>query len=415
MADKPRILWCSQSPAIDTGYGIISREILTRLHATGKYEIACQAWFEKPKDNPSYQYEASSSSAFPFKLFHTDAGNNPSPEAKDGQKNIGQIIDQFKPDITIWFSDIYMVEWLLKDTILNKTNSILYFPIDGLPIPDKWADLLMKIDKPITFSQFGKKVVENTLKQPVEMIYHGINYPFWSSPVNPTDVAAFKTQIFGTDDVFVIGSVARNQPRKNLPALYEAFSEHAKTHPKSRLLIHACNIDQGWMLTRLAQEFSIEDKVYIPKNLSPNKGVSLETLRLIYNAMDIHVNVATGEGFGIPIAESMACGIPNLVTAYTVGPELVAAHKAGALINIGAFMVEPISHIRRAYIQRDHLIHLLNTFSEDKALRRQSGRNAKVAMSQFNWPPLIKQWEKTIDAMLQDNKNKIGKIKADII
>lgn len=50
---KLRILWCGEAAYLNTGYGVYDREVLSRLHETGKYEIAELAsyghWNDKRK------------------------------------------------------------------------------------------------------------------------------------------------------------------------------------------------------------------------------------------------------------------------------------------------------------------------------------------------------------------------------
>lgn len=397
---KKRILWCSQSPSLHTGYGIIAHDILLRLHATGKYDIACQGWFEKPHPQPKYPFQGASADQFPFPLYHTNMTPGESDMAsKNGGKNIDAIIEHFNPDITVFFGDIYMMDWIMGNPKIKNTHIVTYFPVDGMPIPDKWKQYLQYVDTPITFSKFGQNVASATLARPVEMIYHGVDYPMWSLNLDPRVRSQNRIKTFGSDDICVFGMVARNQPRKNIPALYEAFSEHAKTHSDSRLLIHACPIDQGWNLDRLAVEFSITDKVKITPGLTPNRGVDSRELKTIYDMMDVHVNTAWGEGFGIPIIESMACGVPNIIPAYTVGPEFIGESKGGGLLKVAAFTVEVMSHIRRAQVDVKHLKETMDKLAEEPNMRKVLGQNAKKYAQQFHWPGIIKQWEALFDSI----------------
>jgi glycosyltransferase involved in cell wall biosynthesis len=403
---KKRILWCSQTPSIHTGYGVITHDILLRLAATKKYEIACQGWFEPPAKEPTYPYEGLRSSNFPFKLYHTSLSKeDKTMKDKNGGKTIDAILEDFKPDIVVYFGDIYMVDWILEHPNLKNHHLVSYVPIDGMPVPDKWKNFLQYIDTPLTFSQFGQRVAGMALNRDIEMIYHGIDFGLWSSPL-PEEVRSQKRiEMFGSDDVVVFGMVARNQPRKNIPALYEAFSEHIKTHPKSRLLIHACNQDQGWLLSRLGLEFGISDRVYVTPDLHPNRGVPPPVLRLIYGCMDVHVNTAWGEGFGIPIIESMAAGIPNIVPAYTIGPEFIGQSKGGGLIKVASFLVEAGSHIRRAIVDVKHLKETMDKLAMNKAMRTELGRNAQEFAKKFDWAPIIKKWENLFDNIDTETTN----------
>ncbi len=396
---KKRILWCSQSPSLHTGYGVIAHDILLRLHATGKYELGCQGWFERPHPNPSYEFEGLSSNQFPFPLWHTnaakeDAGNM---AAKNGIKTIDSVLKQFRPDITVFFGDIYMMDWIMDHPGIKNTHIVTYFPVDGMPLPDKWKQYLQYVDTPITFSEFGQTVASNALNREIKMIYHGVDYPMWSQRLHPDVRKTKRISMFGSDDVYVFGMVARNQPRKNIPAFFEAFSEHSKNHPKSRLLMHSCRVDQGWNLDRLAFEYGIANKIFFTPNITPNKGVDCRELKVIYDAMDVHVNTAWGEGFGIPIIESMACGIPNLVPAYTVGPEFIRNSKGGGLIKASTFAVEIGSHIRRAYVDIHHLKDTMDRLADEPKMGITLGHNARNFAAKFNWPNLIKEWENVFD------------------
>jgi hypothetical protein len=50
-----------------------------------------------------------------------------------------------------------------------------------------------------------------------------------------------------------------------------------------------------------------------------------EEMAQIYSAMDVLVNPSFGEGFGIPIIEAQACGVPVIVNDFTAMPELCGA------------------------------------------------------------------------------------------
>jgi glycosyltransferase involved in cell wall biosynthesis len=45
----------------------------------------------------------------------------------------------------------------------------------------------------------------------------------------------------------------------------------------------------------------------------------------IYNAMDVLLNPAMGEGFGITVLEAQACGVPAIVTDFTAMREVCGA------------------------------------------------------------------------------------------
>ena len=132
------------------------------------------------------------------------------------------------------------------------------------------------------------------------------------------------------DDAFVVGCVARNQHRKNIPRLIKAFASFVKKNklsPKeAKLLLHMDWKDyMGWDIEWMTQYYNIRDYMVPPTCGAIDTGDAPDEAGMvdIYNLMDIFVLPTAGEGFGIPTVEAMACGLPVCVTNYTTGYELV--------------------------------------------------------------------------------------------
>ena len=170
------------------------------------------------------------------------------------------------------------------------------------------------------------------MKGKCSMIYHGVN-PYWFRPLRREVVEKFKQQN-NFKDKFIIGMVARNQARKAHPRALLAFQKFIQgKEDKTIFLMHACPQDQGWNLDDLINRFGLNKKVFLtmPHN-NPAVGISPEQQLMLYNCMDVHVLANEGEGFGLPIIESMSCGVPNLTDDYAAGKELIEDSGAGMLI-----------------------------------------------------------------------------------
>jgi glycosyltransferase involved in cell wall biosynthesis len=50
-----------------------------------------------------------------------------------------------------------------------------------------------------------------------------------------------------------------------------------------------------------------------------------ESMAKIYSAMDVLLNPAMGEGFGVPVLEAQACGVPVIVTDFSAMREVCGA------------------------------------------------------------------------------------------
>ena len=196
----------------------------------------------------------------------------------------------------------------------NRPNfkSMIYFPIDSEP---RMADLkvLSFFDEVVTYTEYAKAVmkplISDTQFKKIKIIPHGTNTTDFH-PYSPLAKAKAKSDIFGTEDVFVFGSVNRNQVRKDFGSLILGFAMFKHTSGANALLYLHCNpIDPiGINIYRLCDRVGLEvgKDVILPKDYSENKGCSLLELNKIYNSFDCFITTTTAEGWGLTVTEAMA-------------------------------------------------------------------------------------------------------------
>jgi len=121
---------------------------------------------------------------------------------------------------------------------------------------------------------------------------------------------------YGVCDPYLL-YVGRINARKNLSRLIEAFSRlHRKGLPHKLVIVGK----QDWMGELVAQrvkELRLDSQVVF------TGYVDWDDLPSFYNAADLFVFPSICEGFGAPIVEAMACGVP-VVTSYGSALEEVA-------------------------------------------------------------------------------------------
>jgi len=130
----------------------------------------------------------------------------------------------------------------------------------------------------------------------------------------PDRVEVKRRLIPGGEDAFVVGCVARNQPRKQIPTLIKAFARFAHNKGDVFLWLHMAPQDVGWSLEELLDLHGLSGRSGFTSGLTPAIGLPDERLNEVYNAFDVMALPTAGEGFGLPLLESMAAGVPVLAT-----------------------------------------------------------------------------------------------------
>jgi len=115
--------------------------------------------------------------------------------------------------------------------------------------------------------------------------------------------------------------VGRIQARKNLPRLVEAFAKVRKQGLNVGLVIVGKQDWQAGQLLERIQALGVQDAVVFPC------FVPFADLPLFYNAAEAFAFPSFFEGFGLPVIESMASGVPT-ITSIGSSLEEVAGQSA---------------------------------------------------------------------------------------
>jgi glycosyltransferase involved in cell wall biosynthesis len=199
-------------------------------------------------------------------------------------------------------------------------------------MPKGCEQVLKKVDCPVAMAKFGQKQVKDYYGIDSTHIPHGINTDIFKPLSNREELKAK----WGLTDKFVIGVVARNQPRKNLDRTIKAMAILRDKIPNAVMLLHLDPNDpaqQMFNIPSLIQRYGLENRI-IFTGMKAHKGLSQAQLNEVYNVMDVFLLTTSGEGFGIPIIEAMSAEIPVLATDYTTTQELVKDTHAGLGINL---------------------------------------------------------------------------------
>jgi glycosyltransferase involved in cell wall biosynthesis len=127
-------------------------------------------------------------------------------------------------------------------------------------------------------------------------------------------------------DSWVVGTVARLEPEKNLPMLIDAFELTARNVKGVQLVIAG-----GGRLERALQERINRSPVEQCVRLLGYQA----DIRPVLAALDVFALASDWEGFGLATAEAMACGLPVIVTNVPGSRDLVGENLRGWLTPVG--------------------------------------------------------------------------------
>jgi len=408
-----KIAILSDSPMLPTGYSNQMKQLTQYLHNKG-HEIH---YFANAYSGATLEHtKLEDGTDFNFKIYGDSENqyfaNSLSPRLKE-----------IKPDKFIILLDTFMLfPWFLNvDT--SPAETYFWFPSDGGGgLPRGCEKILQKIDNPIAMSEFAQKQVKEYHNLSVTHIPHGLNVNrFYSLSINEKEE---KRKQWGFQDKFVVGVVARNQLRKNLDKTIKTIALLKDKIPNLVLFMHCDPNDranQTYSLTNLIQRYGLENRVVF-SGMKPYEGFGWDKMNEVYNLMDCFFLSTSGEGFGIPLIEAMACQIPVVATNYTTTPEIVVNNNAGYGAKLaGTEDIDMFNQnmkdydfkivtgtmtgswdVERGLIDCGHAAELIYKLSQNKELREKLGENGrKAVLEKYDFEKIGKQWEK-----LLKNENK---------
>lgn len=391
--NRKKILFLSDSPLTCTGYGRISTEISNYM-VSKDWEVHLMGHNYIGQDLPP-GLTFKDGSKLNFHVY----GNGREPYCKD---LIMPRIRDIKPDIFIILLDTFMLYPWLTELDFAPAKTIFYFPSDGGgQLPSGCENVLRKVNVPVAMAKFGQKQCKEVHNLDTLHIPHHVDTNnFYPLP----DEERAKIRIkWGLTNKFVVGTVARNQGRKMLDRTIKAFAEFCKDKPDAILFMHTDPTDAAGVfdLNQLIFRYKLQNRV-IFTGMKYYKGFDYKDLNELYNLMDVFLLSTSGEGFGIPIIESLACKVPVVATDYTTTPELVTDHKAGLGVKI-AGEITGSWNVERAVMDIDECAKkLTRLYNEPKELKKMGENGLKAVKKYYSYDVVMKQWEELFNKLTND-------------
>ena len=337
-----KILWWSNAPWAGTGYGVGTKGVVYPLNEHYDTRALCYYGLE------GAALGFNGLICFPrlFDPYGIDAA---------------QLITKYwKPNIMVTLFDIWIGDSPLAGGQRNwftkiHPNWVPYFPVDHDPIPPPVINQARLAYQCVAMSQFGRRQLEME-GIPAEYIPHGVDTKVYK----PTEDKILETKRLleisetlqanksapWTEGCFVIGKVAANKDTerkgydRDFAALQIFLDQNPDARKDTRMHLHTLtNMPGGYPLGHLAEINNVSQYIRVTNPFSLYCNMVTADMAQMYGAFDVLLNASQAEGFGIPIVEAAACGVPTIGTDFTSMPELIEGHGwlVDSLKNSGGF------------------------------------------------------------------------------
>lgn len=438
-----KILWLSEALRIEgatgdgrpivipgvSGYSRATVDIVTRL-LERNFDVSIADWglhvssaFETPRKNVICRVYGVATEE---ELFGVSAPTF-------GRNRIEKVLRAVKPGLLIAFGDYRMVSYLVE--VGERPPTVFVNPLD-VPLPEEWLDVLEAFDELVAISRFGYEEMRKQGLKP-HLIPLGVDTRLFH-PLDEEGVREVKLRSGLDGNDYIHGVVAVNIPRKNYPAVIEAFARFIKERGAALLYMHTNPLPEGgvgWNLPKLVQHFAEKHDVpdLIDKCLFGMQGVmdaraqplmppvaqaikdatgekkmpaegaqkKRTSMNTIYNMFSVHLLLSNMEGFGLSALESMAAGVPQIVADHTALTELVREPRCGELVRVAHEVLEPQGGyiVVRYFVDTDDAAEKMIKLYDDPDLRAKYGEAARRKALKYDYDDkIIPKWVKLIES-----------------
>jgi glycosyltransferase involved in cell wall biosynthesis len=391
-----KVLWLGDAGA-HTGFGRVTHAIGERLVDMGHDVHVCAVNYDGdywPTNLKLY---------VPNKLVPTDIY---------GQSRFVELLAAVEPDAVVMLNDPFVIakflfrnRWDEQKILLQYRPILAYMPVDGVNQPQTWS-VLGKVTKPVLMSEFGR-----TWMPDAPVVWHGMDTDAYRPAKEKGYISSGGMEVrskrdakraLGYDpDGFLVVRVDRNSRRKDFASTFKALVPVMKRHTDIQVHFHCKPTgEDGVELPQLfSREPEVAERFFVPGEHNTRKGWPESDLAILYNAADLFVSTSWGEGFGLTLAEAIACGTPVVAQNVSSITEVVGP---------GGVLVEPLTTITVTSGEdqwlpdvpafTDAIEHLYSA----GGVRRKLGEAGRNHIKQVSWDEAARRFDLHLNKLVAD-------------
>lgn len=393
-----------------TGYSKVSHGILT--------ELSKQPWIQLTHFGfQKFHQVGSEYRQYPAGVDVIDATALEKPVQNGfGYAALPDVIRKKKPHVVMIYNDLAVTSQFLE--VIRKSGIPRNFQIwiyadQVFPLQlQAYIDILNRdADRVFAFSPYWKKCLKDQgITRPVDVLLHGFDSRKCFSV--PRELA--RKQLSLPNDMFLFMNLNRNQPRKRYDILLMAFVELIVKYPTKPLFL-LCICDRGekggwWLFEIFARELKLRGvavEQFAQRLIVTSQNMSFkdEEINLFYNAADVGITTADGEGWGLCQFEQMGVGVPQVVPDIGAFREYCSAENSVVVTPKVRYYL-PTAHCvvgGEAQACDPHDVCLaMEEYVLDSAKKEAHGKAAKEKVATYTWERACETLVRRLKAVKED-------------
>ena len=409
---KKSILAWSDAASAGTGFGIVSKHVLSALHSTGKYEIDHLAI--------NFHGDFVDKNVVPWQM---QPAKLLDPKDPHGMKMFFRTLMKKPYDIVWILNDLYVTTKVSDFVRQVKEKYIMagkrppifvyYYPVD-CHVQEDSVGLLELADHLVCYTDHGRQETLLTMPELIDKLIeipHGVDTSAFY-PLPEEEITKSKEKFFNVDsDTCVVVQVNRNSTRKQIPYSMLAFKEFKQRIPNSIMYIHTMTRDQGADLMKVMSDLELDPRtdIVFPARYSPATPAPDFILNRLYNSGDIFLTTHLGEGWGLTVTEAMAAGTPVVAPRNTSMPQQLGENsERGYMYECNDMTWIDSSGFRPKGMISDIVDKMMEVYEAGPKQTNPVVGRAKAWAAEHDWREVTKKWVELFDSLeSEEQKNNL--------
>lgn len=340
-----------------------------------------------------------------------------------------RLIEEIRPALILVMHDIWMFDYYLRlfGPYRDRLKIVACIPLDGRITNEEDAAPLAQADRIVAYTHFARAEFEGAFRRlrekradrdfpAVDVIPHGVDRDRFY-PLPELEQASFasrgraqaKRRVFGdlpdAGESFVVLNASRPDKRKRVDLTVRGFAMFVAGKPANvRLCLHHAVMGDAAEreLGPVIRECGLGERLSV--NPLGSQIVGDDELNLLYNACDVGINTAMGEGWGLVSFEHGAAGAAQIVPDHTACAELWRGRAE--LVPPARSYVPEFSPLEMGEVSPEGVAQALEALYRDPG-RRQELARAGVSVAQnpaYSWDVVTRQFDELVVGLADDTE-----------